>query len=355
MKSDLTILLILKDRVPFTWRWLAYMDQIKFPYSIYIADGGADESVPKALADKSRYPNISYDYVRYPFDKSYSEYYKKMADALGRIETAFVAISDNDDFCVVDGLARSVEFLKAHPDYSACRGEVGGFNVLGRGRDKYMNAVYGEIVDLHTCYGGSSNEEATAAARVAKMARGYDPVYYDVQRTAQMKKCFEALAALDPQNIYIAEIMTGMLAVAEGRIKRLPSLSYLRQRNTPETSNKTEVETGLDFFDRMLLGSWSHDFTGFAEAVARSIAERDGLPFPEALELVKKTYKKIVANNIIGSMSERTAGHPAGLLRRAFNKVLSTAARPYRRGRDRAYAYHSLTVPVKRAVEGARP
>lgn len=341
MKSgDLTILLILKDRVLFTWRWLEYMDQIKFPYKIFIADGGADESVPRTLADKRKYPNIDYEYVRYPFDKSYSEYYKKMAEALSRINTPFVAISDNDDFCVVDGLEKSVDFMRANPDYTACRGEVGGFNVVGSGSDKYLNAVYGELVDLHTCYGGKSNEESTAAERVKRQGEQYDPTYYDLHRTAQMKKYFEALAKVDPKNIYLAEYLTSMLTVAEGKTKRLPALSYIRQRNTPETSNKTEIASGLDFFDRMLLESWSRDFNGFTKVVAEKIAQKDGLSVAAALQLVKTAYKRLAANNIIWSMQHKTVSRPLGLMRRAFNKARYLLLRPYNRSRDKAYRYY---------------
>ena len=42
--NELTILLTLKDRAPFTFRWMSYANSIRFPFKVLIADGGADET-----------------------------------------------------------------------------------------------------------------------------------------------------------------------------------------------------------------------------------------------------------------------------------------------------------------------
>src|SRR5438132_11961673 len=123
--NELTILLTLKDRPLFTFRWMAYANSIRFPFKVLIADGGKDETVPKVLSDKTNFPNVNYEYVRYPYDQTYAEYYSKVVDALSRIETPFVALADNDDCFIGEGLKLAVEFLRVHPDYSACVGHVG--------------------------------------------------------------------------------------------------------------------------------------------------------------------------------------------------------------------------------------
>ena len=93
--NELTILLTLKDRAPFTFRWMSYINSINFPFKVLIADGGADETVPKVLSNKANFPNVTYEYVRYPYDQTYAEYYSKVVDALSRIKTQFVALADN--------------------------------------------------------------------------------------------------------------------------------------------------------------------------------------------------------------------------------------------------------------------
>ena len=88
--SGLTILLTLKDRTAYTFRWLAYLDSVKFPFTVLIADGGSDEDVPRALSATSSFPNLNYEYIRYPPDRTYADYYAKIENASARIQTPFV-------------------------------------------------------------------------------------------------------------------------------------------------------------------------------------------------------------------------------------------------------------------------
>ena len=66
--NNLTIVLTLKDRTPFTYRWMQYMNDMKCPYKILIADGGKDKSIEEHLLDPSNYPELIYEYIRYPYD-----------------------------------------------------------------------------------------------------------------------------------------------------------------------------------------------------------------------------------------------------------------------------------------------
>ena len=109
--NELTILLTLKDRPLFTFRWMAYANSIRFPFKVLIADGGKDETVPKVLSDKTNFPNVNYEYIRYPYDVTYAEYYSKVVDALSHVKTPFAVMADNDDFFIVEGLRLAVEFL----------------------------------------------------------------------------------------------------------------------------------------------------------------------------------------------------------------------------------------------------
>jgi glycosyltransferase domain-containing protein len=141
---DLTILLAVKDRVAFTERWLAYAASVHLPHKIMIADGGSDPATSHA-AEASRAAGLDVDYVRYPFDASYADYYAKLADALARVTTPFAVMADNDDMFIPDGLARAVEFLNANPSYVACGGQCAVFWVAGGAA--VSNTVYGNSLE----------------------------------------------------------------------------------------------------------------------------------------------------------------------------------------------------------------
>ncbi len=303
-REDYTVLLMLKDRFPFTERWLNYMAAIKFPYKIFIADGSADDQAKDYLeANKAKFRDLDIAYVRYPYDESYSVYYKKIADALGKIRTKYVSVSDNDDFYVVEGIARSIEFLESNLDYSSCRGEISSIAVYAPSNRPDLKFLYGKTGDIvYKYYYGESIELEGSSQRVMRHATKYDPTFYDVHRTSHLKKCFETLRDINPENLYVAEFLTSYLTVASGKIKRLPCLYYVRQTNAPGSSNAAEAKR-YDFFERMLLPSWSHDYNSMADAVGRIISEKDNITIDAAGSVFMKAYKKSVSHNIIWSMN----------------------------------------------------
>ena len=142
---DLTVLLPLKDRAPYTLRWLSYADSIRLPFRVLIADGGVDAAVSNVLSDRSNFPNVEFEYLRYRPDDSFADYHAKLADAAGRIRTPYAVMIDNDDFLVVDALRESVQFLRNHADYVACGGQTALFWVGSDRPDG--DALYGGRVE----------------------------------------------------------------------------------------------------------------------------------------------------------------------------------------------------------------
>ena len=96
--SGLTVLLTIKDRQPFTFRWMEYANNTSFPFKVLIADGGKDPVVTKRLSNKSNFPNIDYEYILYPYDQTYREYFAKLADLTKKVETPYLVFVDDDDF-----------------------------------------------------------------------------------------------------------------------------------------------------------------------------------------------------------------------------------------------------------------
>ncbi|MGA9951110.1 MAG: hypothetical protein WBQ24_22905, partial [Xanthobacteraceae bacterium] len=84
----LTIVLPLRGRHLFTLRFLWYADKLRLPYRILIADGQVNETVARHIENsRTFFPNLDIDYVRYPDDAGYPQYFAKMADAMRRVRT----------------------------------------------------------------------------------------------------------------------------------------------------------------------------------------------------------------------------------------------------------------------------
>ncbi|NQU17106.1 MAG: TIGR00180 family glycosyltransferase [Candidatus Saganbacteria bacterium] len=305
MSKDLTIVLPLKDRVEYTFRWMSYVNEISFPFKIIIADGGKDKKVEETLSNKANFPKIDYEYVRYPYDKTYSDYFAKEADALSRVKTPFVAMADNDDFFVVEGLSRSVEFMSAHPEYSSCRGDIAGFIV--------SDGLYGEGKGFCKLYPSRSHINDSAAERVESHFSCYDPTFYDVHRTEQLAGCFKLLSDLDLNDIFLAELLPSFLVVAYGKTKRIPGLYLLRQLAVPGSSADNENKRG-DIFDRMLNELWTLDFNKVMGAIAKAISEQDKISKDIALSQVIKKFRIYVGPDIIECLSTPKSKRPNYLL-----------------------------------------
>ena len=106
--GDLTILLPLKDRRQYTKRFMSKLHDENCPFPVLIADGGSDHLEEELKS----YSNVNYEYIRYPFDSSLEQFYKKMKDVADKIKTPYVSMQDNDDYFDIDGMSRSVEILK---------------------------------------------------------------------------------------------------------------------------------------------------------------------------------------------------------------------------------------------------
>jgi hypothetical protein len=91
-----------------------------------------------------------------------------------------------------------------------------------------------------------------------------------------------------------------LLGVIAGKVHRDSSYLYLiRQIESPYETTLAETRAKGDDFDRMLLDTWSEDFTGFVDAIASAIVEMDGIPIEDARQKVRDGYRIFMAPTIV--------------------------------------------------------
>jgi glycosyltransferase domain-containing protein len=342
--QDLTILLTLWDRVPCTFRWMTYAGKVNLPFKVLIADGGSDESVSQVLTDRDSFPKVDYEYIRYPYDATPTHYYKKVLDALGRVKTPFVVFADNDDFYLIEALRRSVEFLKHNPDFSSCRGIIGGVRITPDAGYGELSNIYGEDVSfVRQVYPpDQSNLEETALKRVHNYFASYRPNWYDVSRTEPTRENFQVLHDLDTQDLILSQHITMLLGVIAGKVQIEPYLYLLRQLDGPSSVDQTETKQKGDLFDRMLMESWSGDFKGFVNAIAAALARKDGLTVDEARREIRQGYRNFIAPHLASCLVKPAA--PTG--RPGIARTLISRLGPIGTGLRKLYP------PVQKMIKG---
>ncbi|MBP7506359.1 MAG: TIGR00180 family glycosyltransferase [Prolixibacteraceae bacterium] len=294
--TKLTVVLFLKDRVNFTYRWLYYHNVIAFPFRILMADGGKDETIQRVLSGRNSHPNLDYEYYRYPYDANYSIYHAKKADILSRVETPFVVLTDNDDFLVVEALRKSVQFLLGNDEYVACGGDLFAFEL-----EPEINDLFGNSVNFIHQPPPSGIEQKTAMERVRHHFINYFTTYYDVHRTVVARKLYRQLYEFDTKDVTISELLTSFMTVAMGKVKKLQDAYLLRQVHLDTNCYREDIM--YDRFDRMLRETWSDDFSKFVDAVVGMIIEKDHSSVEEAANNVKKGYRQFIAPIITNCLS----------------------------------------------------
>ena len=302
--SELTILLTLKDRTAYTCRWMTYLDSITFPFSVLIADGGSDEDLPRVLSDTSSFPNVSYEYVRYPPDRCYADFYAKLENALARIQTPFVAMADNDDFFVVHGLQESVDFLRLRPEYAACGGQIAYFSVHPPESANPEQLVYGARVTWRPSFIQQPPFARTASERVRNHFGGFLEPYYHVQRTTALRRHFSAVKDLNPTDLCLQEYLHCFLTAITGEAKQLDTLYLARQHNSPDSAYRAHTARAGDWFGRMLAPSWSAEFGQMVDIASSALAETDGLSLEEARAWVITSYRLSAAPGVLWNVAE---------------------------------------------------
>jgi glycosyltransferase domain-containing protein len=303
VSAQLTILLPLKDRVAFTRRWLAYAASARLPFRILIADGGSDGSVAE-IAEAARNEGLDVDYRRYPFDSTYADYYAKLADALSRVRTPFVVLSDNDDLFIPEGLAAAVEFLSSNSGYVACGGQCAVFWLAGGVAAAGDDTTYGDSVEWKCSSQFSTDVAETAEQRLRERCRGANDVFFAVHRTELLRGHFEAVRDCNPRDLFLMEQLVMFLTAIAGKTRQLDALYIARQQDSPGSSGGSHQARFGDWYDRMLLPTWSEDFTRIVDCASAALARADGITAERARRAVVESYKMSVAPSLLADLVE---------------------------------------------------
>lgn len=290
LNNDLTIILLLKGRDAFTIRWFEYAKEVKLPYHVIVADGGIDNSLEHELREKGFHFQVSYEYVRYPYDENYKLFYAKVLNSLNKVVTPYVVLASNDDFYFFDTLDESVSFLKENSDYVTSRGEIWDFQVSPRlkwDNTTEKSEIYGNIKNISRLYNYSTVIGESAIDRVVDFSYKSNSIWHDVVRTKNLKEAFRVLIESDVYDLVFSESLICFMLASHGKIHRGANLYMLHQCH-PDMAALMELhDSPFEWIDAT---GWDCDFNRFLDAVADQISQVDKITFYEAKYKLLKIY-----------------------------------------------------------------
>lgn len=311
--GPLTILLTLKDRTPFTHRWMRYMNDLKCPYPILIADGGEDQAIEAHLRDAAHYPSLSYSYLRYPIDRDYTTYHRKFADAISKVSTPYVLLADNDDFFLLDPLPAFIAVLDAEADVVSCGGPSIVLRLLSRDQVTVHEPTapgYRAVLETRSTSIADDDPIDRVCYLLAYVERRrlWNTWYY-VHRTSALAAAARVIAEYDFRDPVTLEMHVHLSLLMRGKYRQLDTPAYVRQHGTSQVTadirargNMVErfaATNAMADFDRSI-ASWPRACTAgerarVEEAIAAWFAEESGRLYPKKASLARRLARRLVA------------------------------------------------------------
>jgi glycosyltransferase domain-containing protein len=232
MTPRLTIVIPLKGRHLFTFRFLWHANKLRLPYRFLFADGHVDETVASRLENSREiFPNLDIVYARYPDDVDYSRYFAKMSDALHHVRTPYVMYADVDDFLGFCGIERALDFLDENTDYVCARGRVLTFSVYSGLRDMH-GGVCGKFNRLYMTGDFRDIAAPTAAERVREGGLSHS-VFYAIYRTEALASIWREAVEINFSDVMLHENFHALRALTLGKVHTNKEIiSYYSQGGT---------------------------------------------------------------------------------------------------------------------------
>jgi glycosyltransferase domain-containing protein len=274
MTPRLTVVMPLKGRLLFTFRFLWHANKMRLPYRFLIADGNVKEAVAQRLENsRNDFPELDIEYVRYPDDVGYSQFFAKMSDVMQRVRTPYATMADNDDFLGFDGIERALDFLEANKDYVCARGQQVGFSVYS-GAGKSRGAICGKFNRVSRVSIKHDFLEAAAPSATERLRQTglYHRLYHAIYRTPALVQICREAAEIDFSDLMLYEDFHTLRALTLGRA----------HTNKGAISRYYQVGTGIsyqplrDWARHLLHSHFTSDAHATVKRIASAAANADG-------------------------------------------------------------------------------
>jgi len=317
---------------------MRYMNDMKCSHRILIADGGNDKEIENRLKEYKNYPDLSYEYIRYPYDADFERYYDKLLDVVNRVQTPYVLFADNDDFFILDKIPSYLDFLEANSDYDSCGGSHGTLEILSDSGDT-VNTDKGK---------GYFISEYCNIPRTIALESPMDRVcyffehadvddlwmnWYFIFRSSVIIDAYNTLKVLRFKEIVGFEIYVLVCSLLSGKCKGYDELFYIRQRGASQLTGS--INTDFNLVERFIKNNVFDDLIVSLEYLPVKLTESEKDTFYRSMaswfalhaanlyvsihkyNYLKKLYRRVVKGNYyLTCYFRRLSMHASNIIRK---------------------------------------
>ncbi len=277
---------------------MRYMNDLRCPYKIIIGDGGTDLAIPAHLESPENYPNIDYDYYKFPPDHSFYDYFRKLTDLSSRVNTRYAVLADNDDFYKIASFDSHLKFLDAHHDYNGIRGSITRFWLWDK-ENSVLNSPSGAGYSAISV-ASMSIEGDSFLERAEMFLGGIEKLdhfmnWYCIFRTEALRKTLAILNNHFPIDEFVFEVMFCLLMVQQGKIRVEKEETYFRQHGS-STHLASLIASGKSTLERMFINEGFRSIYDICEASNAYATEEERIRF-------FKSFARMLANHCLAAYS----------------------------------------------------
>ena len=238
MNSDLTIILLLKDRHEFNERFLNYFNENNINHNLIISDG-SKKKIDNKLSRKIK-KNSLIKYFKFKEDKSYKLFYKKVFNTVKIVKTKYIIFAANDDFLIYKNLNKCLKFLKSNRGFIGAGGTMIGFKIFKERQKK------NKLTNFYDLYKYIKLDHKNNKKRFNTFIQNY----CDLPRNCIMKKDilfqnYKFSSNLFGNNIEFKDHFTALFNVISGRIKIFKDPLILHQTHSNSENSEGSLRANI--------------------------------------------------------------------------------------------------------------
>lgn len=242
---DITILIPSHNRHRYLNRIISYYEQ--FNVKVLIADSSNQVYGPSM-------PNQNFTYYHLP----HLSLPKKLAFALSKISTKYVAMCADDDFITKNGIEHCISFLNENTDYIAAQGNCVCYNKAD---------TINKAVEFYPMYFDQLNFEIYRNDffdRIDLFFKQYRTIFCAVHYTKILQLTFSQ--TINISNLFLNEYLTAIIPLSMGMYKEL-NVFYQVRENAEDSGDKT-----TDNLDRIIENEkYKEEFNLYINYIAQII------------------------------------------------------------------------------------
>lgn len=273
----ITIMIPTLNRSDFLIRALQYYSKVGFKGYVCIGDSSDAQHIEKTKrAIHALEGKLRIIYRSFP-DPPYMHNGMVTKELIELAPTPYAVSAGDDDFMIPNGLDQCVEFLEAHPGYSAARGGRVVIRLQSSGAfGELASAYYAPLPIL---------EYETASERWSRYMQHILSPQYAVHRTETWRRMYRDVDST-PIRYLGPELLPCGLSVILGKIKQLECLTVVFQLNDKRIMDLSAHSV----YSLLMHPDWSPSVHVMRDCIVEALMQQDGIDASKAQEVFDKKF-----------------------------------------------------------------